>query len=295
MSVSRALPLQLAGLLTATTLSACQEDAPSAPRDDAILEYVALGDSYAAAPHLPADDLSAPCLRSETNYPSLVADRLTPIHLTDVSCVGAMSAHLTTPQESGDTLVRPQLDALSEDTDLVTVTIGGNDKGLFPSWYHCRQLTSSDPKGSPCADAHGEELLGLVSKIRRNLGAALAEIQRRAPDAVVIVATYPQVFPDEGTCELASAYAKGDLAYINSIVDSLSDAMTAAAREAGVAWVDVYEASRGHDVCSKDPWVNGFTQEGTQDQTRATALHPFPEEQAAVARLILDMLVLPEP
>ena len=294
MSACRAL-LLLAGLLTAAGLSACPAEAPPAPRDDGVLDYVALGDSYAAAPRLPADDPSVPCSRSKANYPSLVADRFAPVHLTDVSCVGAMTAHLTKEQVSGDTTVPPQLDALSEDTDLVTVTIGGNDKGLFPTWYDCRQLRSSDPKGSPCADAQRDELLRLMPKIQRNLVAALTEIQVRAPDAVVIVATYPQVFPDRGTCELASAYAKGDLAYINSIVESLSEAMIAAARETGVVWVDVHAASSGHDVCSKEPWVNGFTQEETQDQTRATVLHPFPEEQAAVARLILDKLVLPEP
>jgi lysophospholipase L1-like esterase len=285
MRAPRSLPLLLAGLLTIGTVSACQDDPPP-PADDGIREYVALGDSYAAAPHLPDDDLSMPCARSADNYPALVADALGPMHLDDVSCVGAMSAHLTKAQVKEPSPVPPQLDALSDDTDLVTLTIGGNDKGLFPSWNGCRQLTHTDPKGSPCADSQGNSLLSRIPQIQANLTANLAEIERRAPNAAVVVVTYPQLFPDRGTCELTSAFARGDQTYINSIVKALSDAMIAAAQEAEVGWVDVYSASRGHDICSDKPWVNGIT----DDWTRANELHPFPEEQAAVTQLILDRL-----
>ena len=57
-----------------------------------------------------------------------------------------------------------------------------------------------------------------------------------------------------------------------------------AAEETGSTYVDVWAASQGHDICSEDPWVNG----AVTDQQRAAAYHPFAEEQAAVADLVVD-------
>ena len=40
-----------------------------------------------------------------------------------------------------------------------------------------------------------------------------------------------------------------------------------------MAYVDLYALSRGHEVCSDEPWVNGRE----TDQARALAFHPFAE------------------
>ncbi len=40
------------------------------------LDYVALGDSAAAGPLIPNQDLNLACLRSHTNYPRIAAARL---------------------------------------------------------------------------------------------------------------------------------------------------------------------------------------------------------------------------
>ena len=60
--------------------------------------YVALGDSYTAAPLVPPTDTSNVCLRSGANYPALVAEAMPGTTLTDVSCSGATTANTTTPQ-----------------------------------------------------------------------------------------------------------------------------------------------------------------------------------------------------
>lgn len=66
------------------------------------------------------------------------------------------------------------------------------------------------------------------------------------------------------------------------LVEAVSDAAT----EADVEYVDVWTPSEGHDICSDDPWVNDVT-DGPEG---AYNLHPFPAHQAAVADLILDIL-----
>jgi len=75
-------------------------------------------------------------------------------------------------------------------------------------------------------------------------------------------------------------------AYVNRMNRLLLTAMQRAATQTGATYVDVYAVSRGHDICSNDPWVNDqYTDPGA-----ALLYHPFAEEQAAVARLILAQL-----
>ena len=67
---------------------------------------------------------------------------------------------------------------------------------------------------------------------------------------------------------------------------SSANGWSAAART-GSVFVDLYAASKGHDVCAgKDAWVNGVR----TDTSRAAALHPFAEEQRAAAGLIVHAL-----
>jgi hypothetical protein len=119
------------------------------------LRYVALGDSYSAASGVLPPDPTAPpwCLRSTSNYPHVLA-AATGAELTDVTCGGADTDDFFTPQYQG---VAPQLDAVEADTQLVTMTIGGNDSGVFiNSIVACGAAgLSTAGQGSPCKDRYG--------------------------------------------------------------------------------------------------------------------------------------------
>ena len=72
------------------------------------------------------------------------------------------------------------------------------------------------------------------------------------------------------------------------MTEALGKATKAAAMASGAGYVDLLEASRGHDVCAgEDAWVNGI---GNDLGRRAAPLHPFAEEQAAVAELVVAEL-----
>src|SRR5690606_21275597 len=120
------------------------------PGDDAV-HYVALGDSYTAAPGT-GEPVGTPrgCGRSDNNYPRLLADRLAPESFTDVSCGGATTEHLTAPQRTPDGTNPPQLDAVTPKTTLVTVGIGGNDVGFVELANRC---ASAAEEGLRCSDA----------------------------------------------------------------------------------------------------------------------------------------------
>ena len=56
--------------------------------------YVAMGDSFTAAPFVPLTDVAYGCYRSSNNYPHLVAEALHIDDLRDRSCSGAQTADL---------------------------------------------------------------------------------------------------------------------------------------------------------------------------------------------------------
>lgn len=253
--------------------------------------YVALGDSFTAAPYVPATDLAQGCLRSDGNYPALVADRLDVADLVDVSCSGADTGDLVRPQNTfRDATVPPQLDALTSDTDLVTLGIGGNDFDLFGTLLQtCIRLRAGDPDGSPCADyldSRGTDLGRQITRVGSRVARSVERIRRRAPRAEILLVGYPRLVPGQGTCPRLLPLARDDYAFAGRVGRMLDRALRRAAGSSNVGFVEMYDASRGHDVCSDAPWVNGrFT-----DQARALAFHPFAAEMDAVAERVVDRL-----
>lgn len=255
------------------------------------VRYVALGDSFTAAPYVPHTDLAGGCLRSDGNYPSLVARRLDVDTFVDVSCSGADTTDLVRRQNTfRDATVPPQLDAVTADTDLVTLGIGGNDLDLFRTLLQtCGRLSTSTPGAAPCTDylqSRGTRLTEQVDRIGRRVAGAIRRIHRRAPEATVLLVGYPRLAPESGTCPRLLPLAPGDYPLAERVARSLSRVMAGAAARTGAKFVDMYDASRGHDICSDEPWVNGrFT-----DQSAALAFHPFAVEMEAVADRLLRRL-----
>ena len=262
------------------------------PGDDAVSpypRYVALGDSYTAAPGVPETDSADGCLRSSNNYPALVAAAMPGTTLVDVSCVGADSTSMIGVQETGRGAMPAQFDALSEQTDLVTVGIGGNDNDLFGTLVGvCSQLRESDPTGNPCEQRltsdGGNRLTRDLRTIRGHVEAVVTGIRDRAPKARVIVVGYPQILPPSGTCPELLPLATGDYPFGREINEGLGDAVKQAAKAADAEYVDMFRASAGHDICSDDPWVNGIV-----TNSQALAFHPFAAEQQAVADRVLAL------
>jgi lysophospholipase L1-like esterase len=257
---------------------------------DPVARYVALGDSFAAGPLIPTTDLAGGCARSDHNYAHLLADKLAVHDFVDVTCSGATTRDLTHVQNTfADARIPPQMRAVTADTDLVTVTIGGNDLDLFSTLVRtCTQLRASDPQGSPCARrlaTRGPDLGGAVATISRNVTSVLRTIQRKAPDARVALVGYLRLVPDAGSC-VGLPLAVGDYAAGRRISGALDRALRRAARRTGSTFVDMYSASKGHDICARDAWVNG----NVTVREKALAFHPFAAGMRADARAVLAAL-----
>jgi lysophospholipase L1-like esterase len=254
---------------------------PSAPPHP--LTYVALGDSFVSAPLVPVTDVANGCFRSSANYPSLVARELG-AKLDDRSCGGAQTMHLDRSQFPD---VPAQLSALNPDVDLVTIGIGGNDGRLFTRLTtRCPQLRAQDPTGAPCEAAmvaRGRDmLLTTLEQTETQVTGALREVQQRAPDAKVLVVGYPEIITAGEACTRLPL-ARGDYAYAAKVNLALTEMLRRSAQTTGATYVDVFTASKGHSICSDDPWING----AISDTRRAAAYHPFAAEQAAVADLVV--------
>lgn len=251
-------------------------------------QYVALGDSYTAAPLVPPTDGSTICLRSGVNYPALVARAMPGTELTDVSCSGASTANVTSPQtgQRGGR-VPPQIGAVHPGTDLVTIGLGGNDDHLFGGILgQCVQLASTDPTGAPCRTAVDESsLTATFGHIRDNLVGVVEAVRDRSPRARILLVGYPQIVPASGTCDLLPL-ADGDYAFARSVTERLNAAVRRAADETSVEYVDLWGPSADHDICADDPWVNGRVTSGET----ALAYHPLAAGQRAAADAVLAQL-----
>ncbi|MFI9756515.1 SGNH/GDSL hydrolase family protein [Streptomyces sp. NPDC051963] len=221
------------------------------------VDYVALGDSYASGPGIPTQVDSA-CARSDQNYASLLAAAKN-WQLTDVSCSGARTTALAGPQGSKP----PQLDALDADTDVVTLTIGGNDIGFSDNLSTCARLTSQDPTGNPCrtffTSGGTDQLEQRVNDTAPKIAAALDAVRQRAPHAKVLVVGYPDLFPDDGVGCTSSAVplAAGDFAYLRDTEKKLNAMLAGQAWANGARYVDTYTPSVGHDMCKPagERWI----------------------------------------
>ncbi|OLF09920.1 SGNH/GDSL hydrolase family protein [Actinophytocola xanthii] len=254
------------------------------------LNYVALGDSYSAASGVLPPDPTAPllCLRSARNYPHVIAAE-TGARLRDVTCGAAETRHFTTSQYPG---VAPQVDALGADTDLVTMTIGGNDSGVFINAILACGLAgiSTLGHGSPCADRYGSSFEDTVrSTTYPSLVTALAAVRARAPQAEVAILGYPWILPATGGCFERMPVARGDVPYLRSLQSTLNDAVRRAAEANGITYVDLSQASEGHDACQPlgVRWIEPVLQ-----TTNPIVVHPNALGEAAMATETMRVLGL---
>ena len=252
---------------------------------------VALGSSFAAGIGLGDSPAGSPfvCQRSLNGYPQQLA-RMRDLSLVNMSCSGATTLHV---RDGGQAFLGPQLGGLATNTKWVTLTAGGNDVSYvgdlsflagrkdqtFMGWA-LRQFWGG-PKRAEQRD---------FAKLRTVLASTLAQIKQRAPQATIIVVTYPTILPETGTCaNLGLSSAEAD--EMRNVGNSLAALTSAIAQDAGALVVDMHTLGAGHDACSVEPWVNGW------HNTAGTAFHPTMAGAKATAAAIsaaMDLASNPE-
>ncbi|MEO0062537.1 MAG: hypothetical protein RLZZ08_1097 [Pseudomonadota bacterium] len=252
--------LALAGLL-----AGCAHVPPISPG----AEYVALGSSYAAGTGMGGIKPGTPerCQRSPLNYATLLAAGLH-LRLVDASCGGAMTAHLLGPWNE----LPPQLDALTPQTRLVTITGAGNDIGFVRNLAAsaCAQGTAGCPARLDPVEADWRAVeLALQQVVDR--------IRERAPSARIVFVDYVTLIPAHGTCA-ALGMSTGDADTARTVAKRLAAVTARVAHHNGADLIAASRLSASHTPCDPVPWSMG-----APGSASSTPWHPNAAGHAAIA------------
>jgi len=247
-------------------------------------EYVALGSSFAAGiglgPRAPGSPLV--CMRSSNGYPPRLAT-LTGLKLVDMSCSGSTSSHIL---NGGQVFQPAQLAAIGPQTRLVTITSCGNDVGYIGDLNAAAGTMGPIGKwlAGPVKPAEARD----YAQVTRNLVQIVARIRAKAPQAQVVIVTYPAVVPPTGSCS-GLRIDERQAAVSRAVAERLRAATRLAASQVDAVLVDAGAASSGHDACSAMPWISGAA------PSTGVPFHPTAAGAMAVAALIKQSLSLTAP
>ncbi|MFI7499140.1 SGNH/GDSL hydrolase family protein [Streptomyces sp. NPDC049687] len=266
--------------LTADSVSTKTAKAGGASTTAAGLDYVAMGSSFAAGPSIPPVQSSsgaAACSRSGKNYASIVA-RDIGAKLTDVTCSGATTANILTTKQGAQP---PQINAVNSGTDLVTVTIGGNDVNYLGSavTYSCQ-----NSGGTNCGSVDRAAINTALGEVGRRIENVVNAVHARAPRARVLLVSYSTLLPDTGGCTGVPLTAD-QRTFERGVTLRLSQAYITAANNTGATLVRFATASHGHDACAADPWVEKY-----KPASGRTSYHPNEAGMRAAASLVKSAL-----
>ena len=225
-------------------------------------KYVAMGSSFAAGPGIApaADNPGNRCRRSAQNYAHQLARRRN-LSLVDVSCGGSTTEHLLGPWNE----LAPELDAVDADTLLVTVTTGGNDLGYLGglarmSCVNVAAQTGKAPQ-TPCGTPPPLPGDKTYAAVEMRLRMVVSEVHRRAPKARLIIIDYATILPSAGVCPVVPlSMAQADSS--RGIARRLNEITVRVAKETRTEIIRASAITEGHDVCTKDPWLNGYPSPG---------------------------------
>lgn len=274
---------------SASPLAARDGSAPLAARDGSAKpaplvagdRYVAMGSSYAAGPGVgpAAPDGPPRCGHGNLSYPRLLARHLS-LMLADASCSGSTTEHILGPWNE----VPPQIEAVTAETRLVTITSGGNDTGFVRNLFAAacgQQPVATRPAQCPTAKWSSD---AEWASVEARMHQVVAEVRRRAPGVQIVFIDYPAIVPPTGGCP-ALLGSKQDLAR------SRADARRLAALTARVARTEkalMLRASRltaKHTPCAADPWSYG-----SSAPTGGVPVHPNTKAHAAIAEALVALL-----
>ena len=204
--------------------------------------YVALGDSYSSGTGTRDYSLNSGCQRGPYAYPALIKADRPNTSLTFVACSGAKTADV----------LNNQVSSLSTSTNIVTITIGGNDAGFSDVITSC---------ALPLVSCNGDITTAqsfISNTLPGRLNSVYAQIRSRAPNARVVVLGYPRLFMGVD-CNAGTFFSTDEMTKLNATADLLKSVTAARAAAYGFTFKDAIPSFTGHAVCSSSEWLNGLS------------------------------------
>ena len=221
-------------------LALCAVAAPAASAD----RYVALGDSYSSGVGTRSYTLDSGCQRGVYAYPYLLSQQRPNTTLTFVACGGATTT----------TLMNTQISSVTSTTNIVTVTIGGNDAGFSDVILECAKPALI----SDCAGKVTTAQNFIRNTLPGRLNTVYNAIKTRAPSAKVVVLGYPRLFNGED-CNAGTWFSPDDETRLNATADLMKTTISGRAAAYGFTFKDPIPSFIGHAVCDSPEWLNGLS------------------------------------
>lgn len=259
---------------------------------------VSFGSSFAAGPGLkPISNVDAN--RSEVNYAGLLAKSLGAKH-TDLSVSGAtLSNVLTESQTSGKTTFPPQITQLPPDTDVITITAGGNDIGYIGGLM--RDAISGtayvgwvldfvfDRLSGPRRSFSQNECNGVVERFVKFIDQA----HTAAPKARIFLVTYLTCFGDDTQPGINTQLSSDQVEAGRRVAEALRECYVEAwrRRKDVCELLDVTGVSVSHGIGAQEEWVRGFAFGELLE--RKVPFHPTHEGMQYIAERLQEELSTP--
>jgi hypothetical protein len=259
-------------------------------QDGAGPNWVALGDSFSSGEGAgswdPGTDQTGVnmCHRSTRTYSAVAwPSSGYPGGFALAACSGAVSSNLgltsTSPSQptkygaGGQPPGPPQYAALSSSTTLVTMSMGGNDLGFGPILQDCvitnlkhlnGLIGNPDCVGDSVTSQLDPQLTDPANPKYEitQLEADYIMVHQQAPNAKIVVLTYPNILPANASNGCGGLTAN-DINWFAGEFPKITAAIkTAVSTEAAagipISVLDESTSFTGHDVCSSVPWVNAI-------------------------------------
>lgn len=250
-----ALTVLVAGLVAGSVA------APAVAHEESV-DLVVLGDSYSAglgagtpAPSTFIDDPR--CLVTSSGYAEALGERQHSVELTaNAACSGAWAGSGPSEPVNEDVPDVPQQihlatkdGLLGSETDLVTLTAGGNDVQFSRIIGAC---ITQDLQTCKATVKHAEYVARM--QVAPALIKDYQQINAAASDATIVVLGYPHLFSTEGAT--ASPLSPEAATVFNDGVDTLNSIIAGSVEYSESAiYVDVTKRFRNHGIGSSEPWI----------------------------------------
>lgn len=265
------------------------------------LDYLALGDSYSSGEGETSDgyylnatnDPYEKCHLSSRSYPYLIAGSslttINPINMKSVACSGALIGDIygndgykgqenrllrfddpnvidNLQQDALDSFLpgrRQQIDFIQKyHPKVITVGVGGNDVGfavkvracIMPDV--CKIATDATEKAR-----HVLEIKGMYSQ----LTALYAKLHHESSGSKIFAVGYPRIVEPDGICSrnFNTLLNNDERRFVDESVKYLNEVIRAAARDAGIGYLDIENSQGGHLLCgAQDPTSMNFIRTG---------------------------------
>lgn len=271
-----------------------------------LAKYVGMGDSYSSGqgsrrPYIAGTETATnKCRRSSAAYPMLLAAdtslNLGPTRF--VACGGAQASAITTDGFNGESA---QMDALTSETELVTMTIIGNDIP-FDEFARACATPGFDQGCHLTGQAYLDAMTSIDVNVKPRLEQLLQTLDERLAlldsNARVLVIGYPHLLPEEWVYETGCWWLQPDeLPAIRAVQDALNSAIhdkvvAKGGRFEFVSATDGGSPFIGHELCREVSTGSNYFNGVVTGENEADSFHPNEAGQEAYAQLVKDYLIL---